>query len=75
MGPELADLFQAVRQLGVGVPSGLEIAYHTVQAAIENYMDSLEEGHDDERLPIALQYDFENSFNRACVESTDDRVL
>ena len=27
-------------------------------------MDSLEEGHDDEQLPITLQYDFENGFNR-----------
>ena len=55
---------QAVRQLGVGVPSGLDIACRTAKAALENFMDGLDEAHHSARLPVALQYDFENGFNR-----------
>ena len=62
LGQELGGLFSAVRQLGVSIPSGLEVAYHTVRAGIDQILEYAE--GDDDEMPVALQFDFENGFNR-----------
>ena len=58
---EMAAELSKVRQLGLGVPGGVEIAYRTVELALERLMDDA--GGDLDRFGVALAYDLKSAYN------------
>ena len=60
---EFASKFIKLRQLGVAVPSGVEIAFKTVQLAIEELVEAAD--GDAELHPVAMQFDYTDGFNNA----------
>ena len=59
--PAQAAELSTVRQLGLGVPGGVEIAYRTVELALERLMDDA--GGDLDRFGVALAYDLKSAYN------------
>jgi hypothetical protein len=56
----MSQLFLKYRQLGVAVPGGIEIAWHTVDAALQR-MEADADGDADD-MPVALAWDAEDAF-------------
>lgn len=56
---DFAKLFKQIRQYGVAIPAGVDVAYSMVKSTIE-WMESNMDG--EEEAPVALQWDWVHAF-------------
>jgi hypothetical protein len=59
---QISSLFLKYRQLGVAVPAGIEVAWHTVNAML-TYLDSeAQDSRDPDDMPVVLAWDQADAF-------------